>query len=344
MDVTDSRLGFFASWVTALSEHLEHVEVICLNKGRYDLPSNVSVSSLGKETLPAGVRARGMYTLKLFSLIWHLRREYDAVFVHMNQEYVLLGGLLWKLWGKPVFMWRNHYDGDLGTWLAAHMSKKVFYTSSYSYTARFSHAVRMPVGVDIQSAHATDVRMPHSILSLGRLDESKRAELLLQALDTLASQGATFRAIIAGGPTDPHSHYPEQLKQLARTAGIQDRVNFPGPIPDTDKFRYFNSHEIFVNCSRSGMLDKTIFEAMVSGCLILVSSKDVAGMVDPMHIFRDGDAEDLAKKLSALLAMPEEKKHRATEALASVADTQSLPLLAKRLIVEMSATRVRASS
>src|SRR5207253_2282516 len=144
----------------------ERVSVICLYEGAHSLPSNVHVYSLGKEKGSAG---RWTYALRFLSSIWRLRKEYDAVFVHMNQEYVLIGGLLWKSLGKRIYLWRNHYAGSFLTNVAVWLSDKVFCTSRSSYTARFSKTVIMPVGVDTGLFKSIDaIRAPRSILSIGR--------------------------------------------------------------------------------------------------------------------------------------------------------------------------------
>ena len=96
IDAEDSILGFFHEWVREFSKNTESVLVICLERGIVNLPQNVRVFSLGKES----GSSRFGYILNFYKLIWKYRKEYDSVFVHMNQVYVLLGGLFWKLWHK----------------------------------------------------------------------------------------------------------------------------------------------------------------------------------------------------------------------------------------------------
>ena len=90
----DPILGFFVRWVEEFAVHCESVVVICLEKGNYDLPSNVNVLSLGKEE----GKSHFVYLLRFYTYIWSNRKEYDSVFVHMNQEYILLAGLFWRMW------------------------------------------------------------------------------------------------------------------------------------------------------------------------------------------------------------------------------------------------------
>ena len=100
VDRTDPFLGFFHGWIVELAKHFEHIEIICLQEGQHSLPSNVNVNSLGKEL---GIQSRIVYAARFLGLVWKLRDSYDAVFVHMNQEYILLAGWLWKILHKRIF-------------------------------------------------------------------------------------------------------------------------------------------------------------------------------------------------------------------------------------------------
>src|SRR3989344_3937656 len=89
VDKNDPVLGFFHRWIEEFAKHYESLVVICLEKGEYHLPQNVKILSLGKEERISKVR----YIVHFYKYIWQERKNYDAVFVHMNQEYIILG---WK--------------------------------------------------------------------------------------------------------------------------------------------------------------------------------------------------------------------------------------------------------
>src|SRR5205823_2881232 len=99
--------------------------------------------SLGKEEKQSRVEYLGRF----LKYVLKLHDEYKTVFVHMNEEYVLIAGWWWKLSGKRVYLWRNHAKGSWKTRLAVFFSTKVFYTSPSSFTAQFKKAVQMPVGI-----------------------------------------------------------------------------------------------------------------------------------------------------------------------------------------------------
>ncbi len=298
IDRDDPVLGFFCRWVEEFAKHFERIEVICLKEGKHDLPENVRVHSLGKE------RGRPFfgslaYIARFKLLAWRLRHDYDAVFVHMNQEYVLIYGLVWKLLRKPVYMWRNHYAGSFATNVAVALCTKVFCTSKHSYTARFNKTELMAVGVDTQR-FARDERItrePRSILFLARVAPSKRVEMLIDALKILHREGVEFSADIVGSPLPVHEEYLASLKE--RAAPLGDSVRFSPGVPNAETVRLYQSHEIFVNASPSGMFDKTIFEAAACGCAVLASSQDFAELAGPDTYF-DSSAT-LAERLKAAL-------------------------------------------
>jgi hypothetical protein len=93
IDKDDTVLGFFHDWVLKLSVFFENITVVCLEKGNFEFPEKVKVVSLGKER--GGTRLK--YIINFYKLLIGLQGTYDSVFIHMNQEYVLLGGLYWKL-------------------------------------------------------------------------------------------------------------------------------------------------------------------------------------------------------------------------------------------------------
>ena len=197
VNINDPALGFFHRWIDEFSKNFEKITVICLQKGEYKFPENVRTFSLGKEKLSANslklsALRKIRYTIYFWKYIWQERKNYDTVFVHMNQEYVLLGGIFWKLFGKKIYMWRNHHSGSFLTDIAAVFCEKVFCTSKYSYTAKYKKTVLMPVGVDtskfIRSESLKVHKVRNSILFLEELRRQKISTYSLKRLDFLKNR------------------------------------------------------------------------------------------------------------------------------------------------------------
>ena len=337
VDRTDPTLGFFVPWIEELARRVEQVEVLCLKKGTHTLPDSVRVRSLGKETmrLPRPL-ARVAYLVRFCSLLLSAK-SYDAVFVHMNEEYVLLAGLYWRLTGKRVYLWRNHYEGSFLTDIAASFCTKVFCTSRYSYTARYKKTVIMPTGVNIDSLsmEVPVAREPRTILSLARLSPSKRPELLLEAYALLAKRGIDFTARFVGGVKEPESGYLEALRKRAEELGIASRVEFLGPVPNTETFKEYRRAEVFVNASPSGMLDKTMFKAMAAGSVVVAASKDLAAEVEGRYIFNEQSVEHLADTLAQALTITPEARQALMVIYERVLARHELPVLMDTLVSEM---------
>lgn len=331
VDVKDTSLSFFHRWLEEFAPHYEQIIVVCLKEGTHSLPANVRVYSLGKETGPSRLK----YVARLFRYAIAFRHEYEAVFVHMNQEYIVLAGWLWRLMGKRLYMWRNYHTGNWLTDVAAFFCNKVFCTSTFSYTARYRKTVIMPVGVDLSGF--SDMHMlpkPNSILSFGRIAGSKRIECFIEALGMLRDKGLSFTADIYGDPLPQDEPYRERLKAYVAELDLSDRVAFHAGVPNSEASRIFAEHEIFVNASPSGMYDKMIFEAAASGSLSLASSHDWAALVD-LRLAFDGSAEDLARALEGLLTLPQEEKDRLQQGSLAAVEKNSLGALARRLMVEL---------
>ena len=329
VDTEDPVLGFFVHWIEEFSKRVEHTEVICLKLGRSDLPKNVGIYSLGKER---GAASRAAYAWRFLSLAWKLRNDYDAVFVHMNQEYILLAGWLWKLLGKRVYLWRNHYAGSLFTDVAAMFCTKVFCTSRYSYTARYKKAMLMPVGIDTDRffPDARVARTSHSIFFLARMSPSKRPEMLIDALAMLAREGQTFTSSFVGSPLPQDEVYYEGLKEKVRALGLADRITFLPGVPNDQTPDLYRAHEVFVNASPSGMLDKTIFEAAASGCLVLVASVDIRKEPGG-ECYTFQDAADLAGRLKGFFRSSREERDMLSHTLVAMVGKNSLKALGTKI-------------
>jgi glycosyltransferase involved in cell wall biosynthesis len=336
VDAEDPVLGFFVRWIEEFAKHCEKIEVICLKEGKYILPANVRVHSLGKER---GAKNRMVYTLRFLSFVWKLRNEYDVVFVHMNQEYILLAGGLWKLLGKRIYLWRNHYAGSIITDIVAAFCTKIFCTSKYSYIVKFEKNILMPVGVDTErfKPDARITRKLHTILFLARMAPSKRPGTLVDALAILARDDVDFVASFVGSPSLKGELFYEKLKEKVRGLKLADRIIFVPAVPNNETRNFYNTYDICVNTSPSGMYDKTIFEAAACGCLVLSSNHNLVGILDKRLLFEEGDILDLKQKLTSLLLMSEKEKQILRGQLQKFVDEHhSLRLLGDKLIKEMS--------
>jgi len=159
----------------------------------------------------------------------------------------------------------------------------------------------MPVGIDTMRFRVDGAvtRKPRSVMYLARIAPSKRVEMFIDALGRLHHDGIQFTATIVGSPQPADAAYYDALQIQVRTLGIDSFVQFLPAVPPSATPDLYRAHELFVNTSPSGMLDKTIFEAAACGCRVLASSKDFAMAAGDESFF--DSAETLAERLVVAL-------------------------------------------
>lgn len=326
IDIDDPVLGFFHGWVSEFSKNFEKITVICLEKGKHSLPTNVEVLSLGKEE----GQSKFKYIFRFYKYIFRFRKDHDSVFVHMNQEYILLGGILWSLWHKKVSMWRNHHAGSFFTNLAVYLSDIVFCTSKYSYTAKFKKTVLMPVGIDTNLFTVNNLVTPksNSILFLGRVSPVKNVHIFIEALKLLNKKGVDFSASIYGDSLPKDLAYYESLQNTVKVESLDGKIKFEKGIPNYRTVDIYNQHEIFVNLSSSGMYDKTIFEAMACGCTVFASNDNLKGQIDNFFIVCQDSPADLSTRLQKYI---ESKNSLDTPSFKDISQHQSLLSLSQKI-------------
>jgi glycosyltransferase involved in cell wall biosynthesis len=327
VDRNDTTLGFFHRWIEEFSKRTEKVEVICLRKGEYDLPRNVSVYSLGKE--------KGSSYLKRIILFFYYSlfcSSYDAVFVHMNQEYVLLGGLMWRIWGKKVFLWRNHPHGDMWTRIAISLSNKVFCTSSNSFTAQFAKTSIMPAGIDtaIFQKNPNVFREKKSLLMFGRISPIKKIEVAIDALVELRSKGMDAHLAIIGDTASKDAGYLETLKDRAEMSGVGEYIHFEKGVPFLEAPTVYGKYELFLNFTPSGSFDKTVIEALACGSKVLVSNQSMKNAL-PDGSLTNGVVDDVVKKIESLFSLSEAESILYNESSVESVRKQSLDTLMDKL-------------
>jgi len=310
VDENDAILGFFHGWIIEFAKHCKSIIVICLEEGEHHLPENVKVLSLGKESFTGfndfrlyGLFQKFRYVLNFWKYIWQERNKYDAVFVHMNQEYVFFGGLVWKLLGKKITMWRNHAKGSWATRIAVLLSDTVFCTSPQSFTAQFKKTKIMPVGIDTNFFKQDPLILKkwNSILFLGRIALVKNVDIFIEALKELKGSGMEFYATIAGSSSDKDAEYEKMIRDKVIAYNLGNNVMFTGAVSQIEALKLYREHELYVNLTPSGSMDKTIFEAMATGMTSLVSNIGLKELLDDYLVVENMDINDITEKITQIL-------------------------------------------
>lgn len=321
-DADDPILGFFCGWIEEFAKRCGKVAVICLEEGRHDLSENVKVLSLGKERLTAidsrsaktGSRAVGVFNF--YRYIWRERKDYDAVFVHMNPIYVVLGGWFWKLSDKRVALWYAHKAIDLKLRVSERFADVIFTTAEESLTLKTAKKAVVGHGIDV-ARYADCPRAkaigaePISIVSVGRITPIKNCDTLIEAARILKEKwDKRFAVAFIGSPvTKADVEYSAKIKDLVKKYGLDDIVSFAGDVKPVDMPVKYAAADITVNLTPTGGLDKAVLESMAAGVPVLSSNRAFGGYFESAAeglgsrlIFKEGDAEGLAGKIIDLFS------------------------------------------
>lgn len=287
VDLDDPILGFFHRWIEEFARQCETVQVICLKEGRHALPSNVSVHSLGKEF---GV-SRVTYILRFYRYVWTLRHEYDAVFAHMNPEYIILAGPLWRVLGKKIGLWYTHKAVHWRLRAGEALSHVVCTASQESFRlpSKKAHVMGHGIDTDFFSPDQRVARGEH-ILSVGRLMKVKRHDLAIR----LAKERGVPIHIIGDGPERA------SLESLAQELGVQ--ASFLGGLTQEKLRDEYRRAALLVHRSETGSLDKVVLEAAACGCPVDTTDPALAALpLSPEYVRTHHSLPHLVSRILALL-------------------------------------------
>ncbi|MBI1755191.1 glycosyltransferase [Candidatus Azambacteria bacterium] len=323
VDRNDDVLGFMHGWIAEFAKQCPRVTVVCLEKGECHFPANVKVLSLGKEE----GRSKLKYVSRFFLYIWHERKNYDAVFVHMNSEYVLLGGLLWRAWGKKIGLWYAHGKTSLLLWLAEQLSDIVFTSTPEGFRLKSKKVHVVGQGIDIEEFHSRKPRVPKngeafSIVSVGRISPSKDYDTLIDATEILMQQHEKVRVSVIGGAGMPRQKdYFDYLKKKVREKGLGRIISFLGPIPHKDVPGHLAQADVFVNMGHTGSLDKAVLEAMASGLPVLTCNEAFSGVLGAhrdLLMYPKRDASALAQNIKRIARLGSKERQAVTSDLRAI--------------------------
>jgi glycosyltransferase involved in cell wall biosynthesis len=304
----DSILGFFHRWLEEFAKHCEKLTVICLEKGEYDLPDNVRVLSLGKEKNVS----RWQYIIRFYKYIWQERRNYDFVFVHMNVEYIILGGLPWKLLRKKIGLWYMHKNVSFKLKLAEKFTGIIFTGTKESFRLKSKKLQILHHGIDNNLFFFKD-RTNHEeleFISVGRISKIKNLHLMIDLVKELKKEVAKqiIFSIVGDPVTEKDDEYLKQLKNKIDELNLQANIRFLGAVPNYQMPTIYQKADIFLNFSETGSLDKAILEAMSCGTLVMTSN-DSAEAILPEELFFD-DVDSVKDKIFDLLQKDNDKLRR----------------------------------
>lgn len=148
-------------------------------------------------------------------------------------------------------------------------------------------------------------RTGNRILFVGRITGEKQIDVLLNAIKLLPESLDAQLEIVGGGDQF------KNLQSLAESLGIAGRVKFLGYVTDEELRQAYTRATVFAMPSIAELQSIATMEAMASALpVVAADAMALPHLVhdgENGHLFRPGDAQDLADKLENVLTLPQEE-------------------------------------
>lgn len=223
--------------------------------------------------------------------------------------------ILTMCWGYDLVQ-----DADRNSWMKwvtrYTLKRSAYFTSDAQFTRNkavlfgmnLEKTVVFPWGVDTKhfaprntadANRKSKIANPKSItLFCNRTWESiYGVDVLAKAFVKVAVNNPNVNLILLGGGSQG-----ARIRQILMNGGVLDRVHFGGQVTYNDLPRWYQMADIYISPSHVDGSSVSLMEALASGLPCLVSdipgNKEWISEGENGWLFRDGDADDLAEKIS----------------------------------------------
>lgn len=290
-----------------------HVDVLIPNHGPLlteleSLNVNVFLHDFGvlrKAELKNRPFFNGLKFVKGFFYAIDKMKSYDLVYINtiVNLNFILASIFRKK---KKVIHIREMPSG---------LIKDVFRFSLYASRAKLifnSNAVKSAFslpgnviynGVGIDNKKSKYINNKKNVLFVGRLNDWKGADLLLESIKKIEALGLVDRVDIVGDFFDGQIHFLEQLKMIA--ADMKSiHVNFAGFVQDTSAF-YANASVCIVPSKKPEPFGRVVIEAMANSIPVIIADHGGMGEIIDNNItgfkFKPNQVDSLASTIAFVL-------------------------------------------
>ena len=156
-----------------------------------------------------------------------------------------------------------------------------------------------PNGIDLSKFYPENGKNNGTtkLITTGRLSQSKRVELLIEALSILKSQAKL--SIVGGGAMEA------KLRKLVAKLQLEDRVEFLGRIEPAKMPKLYRDNNIYLCASETEGMSNSMLEAMASGLPIVTTQcEGVEELIVGNGIITGETPKEIAKSIDSLLNNP----------------------------------------
>ncbi|MDP7494714.1 MAG: glycosyltransferase family 4 protein [Candidatus Undinarchaeales archaeon] len=326
VDLDHDNHGFIHDWVVEIASKMERLHVICLERGRVDLPDNVELSTLDTE----GHRVSKF--IRLNRILLSSAPHVDGIFTHMFPEFPILVAPYAQLFRKRLIMWYTHGSTPLSLRVSLALVNHAVTASRESLRLENEKVVVIGHGIDTKKFRPNErrgTRRHLTLLTVGRIDPIKRLERVVEILENLRKLERTDAYLrIVGAPME-NTTYLGELKELIDDRDLSEYVEFGGPVPYTRIEEEYQSCDIFLSMSDTGSIDKAVLEAMACQLITITSNRAFKGILPKECVVSDLAPDEIARQISR---MAHRRDTGTTQLRATIIKEHSLERLTERLV------------
>lgn len=343
-DADSIAQGFTTTWINALAQRCEAVDVLTMRAGRLAVAENVRVYSVGKERGYSEPRR----LLEFYRLLNRLLSEnyYTAAFAHMNTLFAILAAPLLKPRRIPLTLWYAHGAVTPRLRLAEKLADHCVSSSADGFRIPSRKLTFIGQGIDTHrfqpaaAPHASG--QPFTILSVSRLAPVKHIEDIITAAALLAktTPAHPFQVHIYGDAPPEYATYKLALAQQITSLGLDAQVKLCGPMAYDAIVPIYQNANMLVNTSATGSLDKAVLEAMACGLPVITANPAFSNVLNDDLLIPLESPQQLAHQLQQFQAMSPQQRASLGMALREiVVRDHSLERLVNRLFEIFTAER-----
>ena len=307
VDREDPNLGAFYYWFEMLARRAESVVIIAGRAGSHDLPSHVAVRVFGETRF--GRIGRIWKFLKLFSCHY---MNADAILFHQIPEFVIAAAPFLIARKKITALWYAHGKVTWRLRIAERLVGYIFTSSGAGFRlpSKKVHHLGQAINTDlfrpVPSPQSPVTSSTLRMITVGRIAPVKNYETIISSCAILRqTRPQAWVLTIVGGPiTAGDRIYAEKIKALIREKKLEHYVHFYGDRGYSEIPEILREHDMFLNASATGSLDKAVLEAMACGLTTLTSNEAYRAILPSRYFLEHPSAEFLVERIKQLAGEP----------------------------------------
>jgi glycosyltransferase involved in cell wall biosynthesis len=246
------------------------------------------------------VHLTGVYNFPTFPTVWRTRSLGKPLIWSPRGALQRWKGSS-RLGAKKVWDWLWYHTTDRSS-LTMHATSE---QECRETSARFPNLrmAMIPNGVDVPTnLYRIERQEELRLLFIGRLDQKKGIESLLEACSLVGSELRWRLAIAGWGSPD----YVSQLKGRIHALGIEQRVEMLGEVLSEAKKRLFESSDVTLVPSHTENFAIVVAEALAHGVPVIASKGTPWSRLENMKcgLWVDNDPKTLADAIRRISTMP----------------------------------------